>query len=241
MDVNESNQPANPVEASAQSIQDPVNNQRGNFPIILGVLVLLIVVGGGAYYLGTQHSTIAPQTQNTNAQPTTSPQNNTVSNPTDVPMVTQSPQTDNTADWNTYNSTKLGFTIKYPKKVSKYNETWQYEEFNIIGGTNTIVGFGTPSSKSGGYIWDVSVYTDKTVEQIIKEQGQQFSDRKESRKNITVNGKPALLVTVTTNSIPDWISKIVLIEQGGKVFVIGNGAVEIPEFENFYNSFKLSN
>lgn len=52
MDANDTNQSVNPSEAPVQAMQ-PINNQRGNFPIILGVLVLLLIVGGGAYYLGT--------------------------------------------------------------------------------------------------------------------------------------------------------------------------------------------
>lgn len=59
MEENNPNQPVNPPETPIQdqSVSSPVNNQRGFFPIILGVLVLLIVVGGGAYYLGTQNKT----------------------------------------------------------------------------------------------------------------------------------------------------------------------------------------
>jgi len=148
--------------------------------------------------------------------------------------------TDSISNWNTYSSTKFGFTIKYPKMISKYNESWQYEEIGL-GSTGTMIGFGAPSSKSGGYIWGVGIFTDKTVEQLIKEQGQQFTDRKESRKNIVVNGKSALFVTVTTNQYPDWISKTVYVEQNGKIYVISNGAVEIPEFDYFYNSFATLN
>lgn len=40
-----------PVETPNQIVQHPVNNQRGNSPIILGV-ILLLIVGSGAYFLG---------------------------------------------------------------------------------------------------------------------------------------------------------------------------------------------
>jgi hypothetical protein len=241
METNTLTQPVNPSEIPVQQpIQTPpVNNQKSILPIILGGLFLFVAVGASAYYLGTQNSKVIPQAQNTSPPPTTNPQNAEVINPTNIPVATQIPQT-KTSEWNTYNSTKLGFTIDYPKKISKYNENWQYEEFSV-GGTNTMVGFGTPSSKSGGYFWGVSLYNDKTIEQLIAEQGKQFSDRKEARKNITVDGKSAILVTVTTNQYPEWVSKTVFLEQGEKVYVIGNGAIEIPEFDNFYNSFKTLN
>ena len=81
----------------------------------------------------------------------------------------------------------------------------------------------------------------KTVEQIIKETGQQFNDRKETRKNITINDKSALLSTITTDQVQDWTSKIVYIEDRGKAYFIYNGVTEIPEFDSFYSSFRLLN
>lgn len=143
--------------------------------------------------------------------------------------------TDETASWNIYTSNKFNFTIKYPNKINAYNENWQYEELGEQ------IGFGPPSSKPGGWMWGVFVYTDKTVEQLIKDTGSQFNDRQEERKNITVNGKSALLVTVTTKSSEGWISKKVFLENNGKVYEIGNGARDHSEFDQFYNSFKLTN
>lgn len=119
MELNTSTQSVNPSEipAQPQPIQPPpVNNQKGFLPIILGIFVLLLVVGGGAYYLGTQNSRTAPQAQNTNTQPTTNPQNNTATDPTDAPITTQSPQSDETAGWKTYSSSILSF--KYPATLN---------------------------------------------------------------------------------------------------------------------------
>jgi len=237
--MNNTNPPVNSTEIPTQSTPHPVNNQRGFFPIILGVLMLLVVIGGGAYYLGTQNSSTTPQTQNTNALPATNPQNNTVTNPTDAPVATQTPQTNQVTDWNTYTSQANGFSIQYPKTIAKYQGQWEYKEFPSTDGS-VWVGF-RPSSVREDYIWGVNIYDNKTVEQVIKEQGQQFNDRKESRKNLTLNGNPALLVTVTTNQYPDWISKTIIVEKNGKVYAISNGAVEIPEFDSFYKSFKTLN
>lgn len=117
-------QPINNPETPAQSVTPPVNNQRSNFPIILGVLALLLVVGGGAYYLGTQNNRSAPQTQNIYAQPTINPKNN----PTDWPVTTQSTQSDEQADWKTFTSKICNFNLKTPL-------TWS---INDTKGTDTV-------------------------------------------------------------------------------------------------------
>ncbi len=112
MEPNELNQSVNPAVTPNQPTQHPIHNQRGNFPIILGIIVLLLVVGSGAYYLGTQKSNTANQT--VNIQPTTS-QNSAVANPTDTPVATQTPQSNEaTTDWKTYSSAKAKYSFKYP-------------------------------------------------------------------------------------------------------------------------------
>jgi len=73
---NNSNQPANSSEDPIQSqpIPNAVNNQKSNFPIILGILLLLIVVAIGAYYLGAQNNkqpSQQPQAINSIPVPTT--------------------------------------------------------------------------------------------------------------------------------------------------------------------------
>jgi len=58
MEMENSNQPVSPFEMPVQSppVSYPAKNQKGFFPIILGALVLLAVVGVGAYYLGTRNN-----------------------------------------------------------------------------------------------------------------------------------------------------------------------------------------
>jgi len=100
MEMDNTNQPETPV----QPISNPVHNQKGFFPIILGVLVLLLVVGGGAYYLGTQNSRTINQTSQ---QPAPS-----IGNSTNTPMVTNIPNN----NWKTYTSGNL--TFNYPESFS---------------------------------------------------------------------------------------------------------------------------
>lgn len=86
MEINTPNQPINPPITPIQPISKPVNKHGGFFPIILGVLILLVLVGGAAYYLGTKNSR-TNQASNINTQPTISPQNNIEANLTATPSL----------------------------------------------------------------------------------------------------------------------------------------------------------
>ena len=221
-----------PVPAKPPTIP-PVSGKQTNRPLIAIAILVFLLMAGGLVFLGYQNyqlqSKIDTLLQEKAGQTTPAPSSGLLTSPSPEP----------TANWNTYSSQLYGFSIKYPKTISKYQGEWEYKEFPLQDGS-VWIGF-RPSSIGEDYIWGVNVYSNKSVEQVIKEQGQQFSDRKESRQYITVNGVSALLVTVTTNQYEEWVSKTVLIENNGKVYAIGNGAVEIPEFEPFYKSFKLIN
>lgn len=114
----------NPIETPVQQQPQPMASllmsQRGFFPLIFGVLVLLVVIAGGAYYLGTQNNRSDSQLQNTNNQPTTNSQNETVTNPAVVPS-TANPQFSETTNWKTYTSTKANYSFKYPTEWSLIN------------------------------------------------------------------------------------------------------------------------
>lgn len=62
----------NPAETAVQPQPQPVTtsivNQKGFLPLVFGVIVLLVVVAGGAYYLGTQNNNSIPQAVNTNTE-----------------------------------------------------------------------------------------------------------------------------------------------------------------------------
>lgn len=94
MEINNADQTVTPAETPVQSytVSNPANNHRGFFPIILGVCVLLFVVGGGAYYLGTQkenNSTNTSQSTTSTATPTTVPTTHALSTPSPTQTITQ--------------------------------------------------------------------------------------------------------------------------------------------------------
>ncbi len=134
---------------------------------------------------------------------------------------------DNITDWKTYRNKQFGYEIKYPKD-------WLYKE---DGGT---IYFGTLESKSGGYIWAISVHQPSELEQLISQTGNQFNDRKETRGKITLNTNiSGTLVTVMTGKYTNWISKKLYFEKNNQLFVIGNGAIVDDRFEIFYKSFNF--
>lgn len=106
MDTNNPNQPVNTPVTPVQkpNPEYPVKNQKGNLPIILGVFVLLLMVGGGVYYLGTQNK--QPVNKNISVNPTLQ------TNPT--PTQTYKSQS--------YKNEQFGFEVSYPEGWYKGNE-----------------------------------------------------------------------------------------------------------------------
>ncbi len=146
------------------------------------------------------------------------------------------------SDWKIYKNDKYGFEVKYPNKINSNIGYINNEEWYTSGNYNSI-SFGTPSSKSGGLIWNISIQSKDgfDIEKNIKLMGNQFSDRRESRQNFSIDGIPVLLVTIKTDTNKDWVLKVIYIEKDNKVYMIENGAIDIPEFIKFYNSFKFTN
>lgn len=205
--------------------------------ITLFIFVGLILLAG-TFYAGVKYSENKGRQRLANfptptVRPSPFPSPET---PTPTPTILE--ETSPIADWQEYKNDKYGFSIKYP-------QNWvvrEYDSKSMKGVNMHGIGFGTVESIPGGMIWGVSVYdivgdTNEQIKDVIKEIGSQFSDRQEKRESITMKGRPATKVTVTTGQYKDWFSETVVFEGKNKIFSIGNGAVKNNRFEDFYQSF----
>jgi hypothetical protein len=114
MDLDTTNQQTTPLPQNVPPetiVNSPISNQRGFVPVILGVVILLTVVAGGAYYLGTK-STRLSESQSTQItqNPTTAP----VVNNTNDSTPTMAPTVNEFSNWKTYTNTAFKYTLKYP-------------------------------------------------------------------------------------------------------------------------------
>jgi hypothetical protein len=214
-----------------------MSSKQLNIVLGIAIAVLLVTIGymttKNDYYsadtLNQQNTTPNTNFEDSNANAAQPLSNSNVSTqqPTPTP-------TDATANWKTY--TEEGFSIRYPNSLSGISGNWIYDDDGLG------IHFGPASTKSGGYVWAILIYDSnrKSIEALINEIGNQFTDRKEARRNIIIDNTPGVLVTVTTNQIEDWMSEAVYIEKNSKIYVISNGAIDRPEFTSFYNSIKFA-
>lgn len=90
-----------------------VSNQKGFIPLMLGVLILLVIVAGGAYYLGTQKNKPAGSSSVESNQSTTAPTGSTQYN---APTTNPSSTSDTLTNWKLYTSIKANYSFKYPSE-----------------------------------------------------------------------------------------------------------------------------
>ncbi len=206
-------------KTTAKNIKDQSPNRIKNFIIPLSLVLVLVVLfmiserRSPEGYLGMKQEQII----STKGQ--------------DLKVVHQSETT------GLYTNGAYKFSIRYPltsSTVCGNGDAWEYFESQ----NSSWVGFGPLCSKSGGYIWGIAVYQNGDVEKIIKQIGGQFSDRKETRGPLSINGIDGVLVTVTTNQIKDWAATTAVLVKDGTVVTISDGAGSDPsEFKQFYSSF----
>ncbi len=81
-------------------------NQKGNLALILSLLVVLVGVGAGTYYLGIKQGTSSTISQTPNPTPTVTSSSS--------PQAVSSSKPSNLSDWQIYTNSKYHFTLSYP-------------------------------------------------------------------------------------------------------------------------------
>ena len=198
---------------------------------ILGVTVF-ILLGTTVYFATISKS----NQQSATTQKTTQ---ELVPTPTSEAQITPTTQTNEVAlvDWKIYHNDKFGFEMKYPKE-------WSYSEVDNLKDHSTytvyfgvpIVSDGPPADQWGVYIYNKEVANNPyQINDLIARIGSQFEDRHESRRDIKIDSEEAMLVTVTTNHIEDWISEHVIFEKGNYIYDISGDVNQILSTFKFTN------
>lgn len=101
------NQPnqSQPTPPHQPPAPEPTIKQTGFLLPIIGVILLVALVGAGAYYLGVKKN----QTETLSQKPT--------SMPIATPTTYQAISPDETTNWKNYNNPKLNITVKYPSDL----------------------------------------------------------------------------------------------------------------------------
>jgi len=190
--------------------------------LVIGVVVIILIAVGGYFVLTDNYTT--PTQKETGA-------------------VVETPE-----GWETYRSEEFGFEISHPEGYTIrqghepfFDEGRGYKRSELI-----LYDTSPPIPRGDASRWGINVYENykdsaKTIDSVISDIGWQYAttDRKEDRMQTTVSSISAIFVVVTTSVREGWISENVIFENNNRIYKIGNGAIEDPEFEAFYSSFRL--
>ena len=131
MDNETQNQPVNQTPVISSTPQPALPAPKSKLPFILGELLLLFLVSGGAYYLGTQKN--SEQTQiATTPSPTSAKQNNIDVSLTPIPTTV----TDNRNSWKTYTGTS--YTFMYPSDWKQSGPDEYLETVQLLNPNKTV-------------------------------------------------------------------------------------------------------
>ncbi len=241
MEVNNSkpsvNSHENPVQSQPTShptLEHPVKNPRGNHPIILGVLVLLFIVGGGAYYLGTQNNRVAMQFQNNTNTP----------EPTNISSLGA---ISTNSEYKTYQGQSYSF--QYPSdwtivKSDTNSVTIQKEELMQAQGA-----YPAQKAKVTISVYAANVQPNITLDKWLEGRYLRSGDAnlfeltKQSAKKTTLGGAEALAVQVP--GAGGYIDEGTISVYNGKGYDISIGGFEIQgsaeSYQAVVSTFKFAN
>jgi len=134
-------------------------------------------------------------------------------------------------EWVNYTSTNYNLSFFYPKGWL-INDSASTEQHAFVGIRLT------PPTMSGDFQWGILVHESSatTIDKIIADIGDQFTDRQVQKEKITVNGLSATKVLVTTATIPTWYAETIIITKDKMIYQVNNGAIKDDKFETFYKS-----
>lgn len=137
-----------------------------------------------------------------------------------------------TKAWDQYKNKDFSYTIAHPS-------AWKPIAFH-----NYLTGFQPKHMEGTAVQWAVIVTDDSgapdALDIEINKMGANYGKmRTLMRDDININGLTAAHVTARTIQNPRWVHEQVFIQQYGKIYIITNGGIPHPEFELFYQSFKL--
>ncbi len=155
MDNETPNQEVNQTPVTSPSTPQPASTaSKSKLPLILGGVLLLLLVGG-AYYLGRQKNSDQSQIVNT-PSPTIAQQNSVEASPTSTPTKT----TDKKIDWKTYAGT--AYTFRYPSDWTLTGPSEYLETVQLLNPKKTV----SITISKGQYPYGFSGPSDTTVNPI---------------------------------------------------------------------------
>lgn len=211
--------------------------------IILGVLLLLGAGAVGGYYYFKHKS---PKTTTTSSNPTPTPASSSGSS--SLPSASNQ-TTDPTANWNTYNNDKFGYTIKYPTnfyyidylydKIAKQrvnNQEWLFIDKNPLPENAYLSGADFPQP----YFKIVSISKNDLVRIKTETTGATVSD-------ITFAGEAAVkVVTTEPIALDGSFAGTIYVNHGSNGYIISwrnsdaNGTHD-TEVDQMLSSFRFTN
>lgn len=145
-----------------------------------------------------------------------------------------------------YKNEEFGIYVELP---SEYQLVGELRGLKVAGLDSLVrFAFGQEKNFSSGYDGEMFIfifefpdisYRPGEQDKIIADIGKQFSDRKEERNNIKIDGISATRVVVSTNERENWESESIFLQYFEKLFWIHNGAIPQDTFKNFYESLEF--
>lgn len=229
------------VNTSTDSSQNPqslnpISSQRGNVPIILGMVLLLLIIGGAAYYLGTQRNKEIPLNQQS------------VNQTQVIPTIAPKDQVVGAYIKYQHKMFHLGYPVFEVEVPSAWSAYVTYGK--LIYRDPATIYLGEAQNKSNGSLNDmissveIRIAKNKQLSDVDPKQWSQddqlalFGGTPLSNDwiNVTVNSLNAKKISVPTIGSP---KEIVYVTKDGVIFTISNEGENQATFDRILSSFKI--